>query len=104
MLEIAAHPVLVPRDRLHMGAAEGDGGVQLGMEEIRRAQVGVALRLVRGDGGHVDGRLSAGRGEVAPVELERPAQGAEATLDGRDQHVLHPELRDGMGGVDGPCR
>ena len=85
---------------LEPGALQGDGGVVLGVEEVVRAQVVVAHRLVGVDAGRLDLGLQRG---VLGVLGHREGAGelGEAAPDlGADQVAGH-ETDLGVGGVDG---
>src|SRR5436305_687405 len=52
-----------------LGAAEGDRGVLLRVEEVSRAQVAVALRITRVEGRHGQGRLDGRLRNVRLVHI-----------------------------------
>src|SRR5512140_2413485 len=69
-LEVARHPV-ARAGLLDPARAEGELRVLRDVEEVRGAQVRVAVGHLGVDGGGVDGRLDRGAGEVLRVELDR---------------------------------
>ena len=71
-LEVARHAV-ARAGLLDPLRAEGELGVLRDVEEVRGAQVRVAVRHLRVDGGGVDAHVDRGAGEVLRVELDAPA-------------------------------
>src|SRR5439155_23983143 len=88
--------------RLDAGAGEGEIRVALGVEEVGRAQVRVALGLARVDAGGGDLHLDARIGGVRLVDDDGPFHVGEAAFDRRDHQVLDGELDVRVHGVDLP--
>jgi hypothetical protein len=74
------------------------------VEEVRAAQVFVALGLARPQRRRIDAHLGPAVLGTVGVELERPLQVLEGATDVRDHHVPHAEFRGGVGFVEGPSR
>src|SRR5207245_2210612 len=83
-------------------ALERDVGVLLGVEEVRRTEVAVALGVVRVDGPDVDGDLEVGLLRRGRVQLQPAAHATEPAADGAHHHVLHREVDLRVRGIDVP--
>src|SRR4029077_20345076 len=83
---------------MHRDGVEADLGEVLDVEEIRRAQVRVALVVQRLEAHYLD---RAGDGRIVSGD-DRSFEVAEPSVDGLDHHVLDAELDCRMRRVDRP--
>src|SRR5262249_5118958 len=83
-------------DRLDRGAREGDGGKVLDVEEVRGAQVGVALGVVGVDARRLDGHGERGFGWVSRVDGEGTGKLVEAAAYPGEAKVRDAEVDTGM--------
>src|SRR6266511_2356430 len=83
------------------GGAVGHGGVGVGLEEVGRAQVVVALGVVGVDGAEVDGGGDGGV-EWVGCQAQLAFEAGEVAADLADHHVADGEGDVGVDGVDRP--
>ena len=88
-------------ERLDARGLEAQLGELGGVEEVGRAQVIVALRLVGVDRLGLDRAVDLGAGQVL-ADLERALELGELTADGGDAHVLDGEADLRVRRVDAP--
>jgi hypothetical protein len=79
---------VLPRE----ASLERDLRVALDVEEVRAAQVVVAVLLARPDAGGVDLAAEAGGERLVQVELQLTVDVLEQPADPGDHHVPGPEL------------
>src|SRR5207244_12797403 len=96
--EEEAHPV----DAIAPAALEGDVRKSLDVEEVRRAQVYVAIGRAGVDAGRVDDDLDIGAGEVAVLGEQHAPPPREPAANLGDHHVPHREFDAGVPAVDIP--
>src|SRR6185312_14446860 len=90
--EVARDREVPGRVAIHARAAKDDLRMLRRVEEVRRAQVVVALLLAGVDACGIDLDLDAGLAWIRVVEVERAAVDAETTFDARDHQMLDGEL------------
>src|SRR5260370_24679537 len=100
--QVSDDAIALPFEPFDTRAPEPELGVLLDVEEVRRAEVGVALGRTRVDAGGVDRRLDRRSGEVTVVEVRLAGVDREAASHLRDHHVTDREVDTRLGGVDVP--
>src|SRR3982751_5447741 len=86
--EVARHAVALARQLLDPRAAKLHLREALDLEEIRRAEMRIALGHAGVDAGNIDGRFDGRLGEIAVVVQDQvAAEAAEAASNLRDHHV-----------------
>src|SRR5262245_26137831 len=98
--QVAAEPVVVFVDLLDCGDLERYVGVLLGVEEVGRAKVGVALVVASAEAGDVDLQRAARLGQVAVGAFELAFPAVELAVDGGDGQVFRREADAGVGGIE----
>src|SRR5690606_14453145 len=86
---------------LDLGRGEGDGGVVVGVEEVRGAQVAVAVLGVGVDAGGLDGDRDGRVRRGGGVDVGGAREVAELTADGGDHRVAGREAEARVRRVDG---
>src|SRR3954470_5257603 len=85
--EVARHAVALAGHLLDSRAANLHLREALDLEEIRRAEMRIALGHAGVDASDIDGRFDGRLGEVAVVQDQVAAEAAEAASNFRDHHV-----------------
>src|SRR6185312_646332 len=100
--EVAGHGQLVAARRRDLGALEGELGKLLGIEEVGRLEVAVALLVVGRDARGVDRHLDARLRPVLFIQRQRSLPLEEPPAHLGDHHVANGEGDVGVGLVDLP--
>jgi hypothetical protein len=100
--QVAHEPESIVVDVFDASALEGDGRVRLGVEEVGRPQVRIALRIARVDAGGRDRDVDERGRRIVIGRLNRAGHVREAAFHGRDHHVPDRELDVAVRGVDRP--